>query len=153
MSRILSPREVVLYFLLYSRWSLSDGGADFRPLGWVGVLNAAQRHEVTPLFQLHKMSFRINSNYVFLWGFLSSAPFRTRFVCLFIWLVESSRSTQMPLLLLLRGINYFSPALVATCKFNSNSLFLHGELVEEGCLGSLLLVPPRGARVALFCQE
>ena len=66
MSRMLSPREVVFYFYLILGGLYLAGGADFRPLEWVGVLNAAQRHEVTPLFQLHKMSFRINSNYVFL---------------------------------------------------------------------------------------
>ena len=48
------------------------------------------------------------------------------------------------------GINYFSPAFVAACKFNSNSSFLRGELVKEGCLGSLLLVStPRGWSVSV----
>ena len=61
---MLSPREVVFYFYLILG-GLNLVGADFRPLG-SEVLNAAQRHEVSPLFQLHKMSFRINSNYVFL---------------------------------------------------------------------------------------
>ena len=65
MSRLLSPRGSFLLYLILGGLFLT-GGAEFRPLGWVGVLNAAQRHEVTPLFQLHKMSFRINSNYVFL---------------------------------------------------------------------------------------
>ena len=55
VSRMLSPREVVFYFTFF--WVVliwRGGGADFRPLGSVGVLNTAQRHEVTLLFQWNK---------------------------------------------------------------------------------------------------
>ena len=79
---MLSPREVVFYFYFILGGLNLAGGADFRPLGLVGVLNAAQRHEVTPLFQLNKMSFRINSNYVFLVSYASLFLLQASIYCL-----------------------------------------------------------------------
>ena len=49
---MLSPREVVFYFYLILGGLNLAGGADFRPLGSGGVLNAAQRHEVTLLIPI-----------------------------------------------------------------------------------------------------
>ena len=57
---MLNPREVVFYFYLILGVLNLAGGQISCP--W----DAAQKHEVTPLFQIYKMSFCINSNYVFL---------------------------------------------------------------------------------------
>ena len=86
---------------------------------------------------------------------LSGASHRTRFV-FFVWFVDPSGSTQLLVSApVVEGEKIFIFSLhVAFCaSLFSNSSFLRGELVEEGCLGSLLLVPPRGAGVSLSVKS
>ena len=87
---------------------------------------------------------------------LSGASYRTRFV-FFVWLVDPSGSTQILVSApVVEGEKIYR---IFPCTLPFLQVFLpilHSFVenwFEEGCLGSLLLVPPRGARVSLFRQE
>ena len=84
---------------------------------------------------------------------LSGASYRTRFV-FFVWLVDPSGSTQILVSApVVEGekIYIFFPCTLPFLQVYFPILHSFVEnWFEEGCLGSLLLVPPRGAGVSLF---
>ena len=87
---------------------------------------------------------------------LSGASYRTRFV-FFVWLVDPSGSTQI--LVSAPVVEGEKIYIIFPCTLPFLQVYLpilHSFVenwFEEGCLGSLLLVPPRGAGVSLFRQE